>query len=561
MRQVRTIELIPGRLSARVFAGQAPGGKDVWCYASAGLERVGQREIVLQIARHRGDTEDASNTPDFPFWVMRQAHREAEAGKPLDAGARLAVPGSEAGHGITGFLLEEHPDAAPLYPDSATPILAVPLVGDEYQVADVYGHARLLALLGAQERLFPYPAYFTRRRKSVVDYEKLRAATVLARMAMTHTPWIEVAGSGTELRVTVLPERAGWFAWLLREHGPRGITVLTAATHSTAAHRYIWTRDGAPSAIGVNGIPIAGNSLVAGNFLVLVVTDGQSSTNRMEDGFGLVLSPADRDQISAALESGREYRHRTGPADLVIGTGSIGHDSPFGAYAAPDTFRRHEPPTAAAAPAHAGPPPEPSSSHPDSAPTKRRGFWSRSDRAAGPQPSLPPPPPLHHPDAPARFHAHPDSRPYWQGPQPPAHTSGPELGALPPWLPPAPAPAPQPDPAQRYAPRAVELKQIVLVSEEAAFAAEMPMDRMAAFCDEITRIVDEGVAAATGHDLDELVVGVEFAPERPLQVSLATKGSFPKPSAQALVNRLDGLNPPPVRERVLAFEVWFRARA
>ncbi|MBL1076753.1 hypothetical protein JK358_20355 [Nocardia sp. 2] len=555
MRQIRTVELIPGRLSARILVGTTPGGREVWLYASDGLQRLGQRELVLQVLRERRDAEDGSTVPNYPLALMTLAHQEASAGRPFEAGKRVPAAGVAANEpGVTGYLFEEHPDGASLYPDGLPPILAVPLIDDEYQVADMFGHARLLALLGEQARVFPYPAYFTRRRRAVLDFRKHSAATKLNLMPMTHTPWIEVASNQTELRVTVTPDRADWLAWLLREHAPRGIALLTAATHSVAPQRFYWTRDGIRSAINITGTRPTPDTLTAGNFLMLVVAEGASSTNHLEDGFGLVLSPADRDAIAEALTRGHEFRRRLGHTEVVVGTGAIGHASPFGAYIATDTFRRHEPETAA---------PAPPAPHPDMAATQRiparqptpdpptKRLWPRSDRTAKQQaPDLPPPPPLWHPDAPARLGASPDSRPYWQDSNPPHAATG--DAATQRLTPPAPVngtPLPQ----------AVQRTQVVLLAEEAAFAAELSVEELTAFCDEMSRIVDEAVAGAPYHDLEQLVVGVEFAPERPLRVSLATKGSFPKPAAQALVNRLDAMTPPRVRERVLSFELWFAA--
>ncbi|MEV6772236.1 hypothetical protein AB0N05_26760 [Nocardia sp. NPDC051030] len=448
LRAIRSLALAPGELSATVYSGwSTPDDRDIWTYASQGLLRAGQRELVLNVVAEPGDGADAAAAPEFPFWLMAELHRQVRAGRQVDAGGHtlLAEPGW--GLGITGFAYERFADGATLYPDGLEPLLAMPLVHDEARVAYRYGYARVLAMMGAQTSVFPYPGYFDRRRPPVTEFDTQSAGTLLAGATVLHAPEVEVAGNTRQVRVAVRPEWARPLAERLREAGELA-ALLTSAVHSFARQRYVWTGDNVRTAIGV---PQSGDPMIAGNFLMLVAAESEPRVHVIEDGYGLIMPPPRWRELLEALEAGREYRWQVGEIEVTIAIAVTEHDSPFGHYTTGEPIAVHQP----------------------------------SD--------------------------------------------------------------PRPD--------AVGV-EIVLLTEQQVIDTEITVDQLVTFCRSVIGTVDTAVRGIS-HDSEKLVVAVEFAPERPLYVQLATSGDFPDAEGQRLTERLNALTPPPVRERVIAFEIWF----
>ncbi|MBO2453240.1 hypothetical protein J4573_39525 [Actinomadura barringtoniae] len=107
--------------------------------------------------------------------------------------------------------------------------------------------------------------------------------------------------------------------------------------------------------------------------------------------------------------------------------------------------------------------------------------------------------------------------------------------------------------------RNVEASKIVLLTEPEVIGDEIPRDGFAAFCDTVMTTVDTELAGAARAG-GELVVRVELAPERPLYVQAAVNGGLAGEVVRPLVDRLNGLAAPPVRDHVIAFEMHFTLR-
>src|SRR5262245_12641464 len=77
-----TVELVPGKLTARVVSHNLPVGSDTvpcWTYVSEGLARLGQDELVFTLRRRGAEAEGAF--PPDPLMFFRQVHSLAEQGQ------------------------------------------------------------------------------------------------------------------------------------------------------------------------------------------------------------------------------------------------------------------------------------------------------------------------------------------------------------------------------------------------------------------------------------------------------------------------------------------------
>lgn len=316
LRWIRSTDLIPNTVSVNLFEGwTTPAGRPVWTFTSNGLVRLGQREIVLSVVREPVDGPDAAWPLDLALRVIREAYLQVEGGIWVDPGAHtaLAEPGWESG--ITGLVYEEFGAASGLYPAMpVAPLIAIPLLADETRAVYSFGAARVLTRLGAQARVFPFPAYFDRRRDPVFRMDEAWRETTLAKRPVLHAPVVEVAGNPSEVRLSVPASAAGTLAAGLRVYGP-GLAILPSATHSVATQRYLWTSGFLPATVGP---PPRGLPLIAGNFMILQVADRPAATTIDEDGFSTVLGYRQWDELLRSLDGARGYRWRAGDMDVVV---------------------------------------------------------------------------------------------------------------------------------------------------------------------------------------------------------------------------------------------------
>ncbi|MFI6865400.1 hypothetical protein [Nocardia sp. NPDC050406] len=311
---LRSADLIPNTVSVNLFEGWAtPTGRPIWTFASSGLARIGQREVVLSVLREPVDGPDAAWPFDLALRVIREAYRQVDGGIFVDPGAHTALADPWES-GITGLVYEEFGAGAGLYPAMPVPpVIAIPLLADETRAVYSFGAARVLTRLGAQARVYPFPAYFDRRRNPVFRIDDAWGETTLAQRPVLHAPVVEVAGNPSEVRISVPAAAAGTLAAGLRVYGP-GVAILPSATHSVATQRYLWTSGFLPATIGN---PPRGLPLIAGNFMILQVGETPATTI-FEDGFSTVLAHRQWDELLTALENARGYRWRAGDMDVVV---------------------------------------------------------------------------------------------------------------------------------------------------------------------------------------------------------------------------------------------------
>jgi hypothetical protein len=293
--------LIPGELSVAIDEGgirTASGMLPALLYTTDGLERHGQREMVFAVTR------TGAPAPGFPLTMARTVHRFAAEGRLVDAGdvSVFGRPGVDVDERVTGFVYADPPAVLPSTVDlSRPPLIALPLLAGETAVVQRFGHARVLALLGAQERYYPHPWWFRPGRAPVLDDAEFRAATMLSRAPAYNLPFLHVVHDGDRLELSVGADELPALREAMRE-APEVCAYLPglAGTPKT----YVW----APGQSGPAAIVAPGGeraTRLACNFLLIVRGDGQPTARQVEDGFAVLLTGAMHARLLQAVDAGR----------------------------------------------------------------------------------------------------------------------------------------------------------------------------------------------------------------------------------------------------------------
>jgi hypothetical protein len=361
--------VIPGVLSVLVYEdevslGLGPDGAvappvPAWVFASSGLESAGQRELVLGILRMPPRSRILRMTPrprpQSPFVLVSTMYQQARAGTVLEEGSRFEVSGRRVDFDprVSGFLclnyaLHRLPaiDAASY---QRSPLLLLPLLPEEIQVADMFGNARVVALLARDSHCHPFPWWHDPRRPSVVSAGE--APSMLAELPVprAHTPYVEVIQTGSRLDIMVPAEECSQLDELLTT-APDSFVLLTGVA-SEAQARYFWEPGQTqPSATvcghgqGTKDVP-PGDLEVAGNFLMLLHGEVADDAQLREDGFVVMMAEPTWRRFTAALQAQEPFTCRTDGGrirEVSLQISKNRYVSPFGeAYQGEGTFRTY----------------------------------------------------------------------------------------------------------------------------------------------------------------------------------------------------------------------------
>ncbi|GGM67055.1 hypothetical protein ACFFX1_43875 [Dactylosporangium sucinum] len=302
-------DLIPGELSVAIAEGgirTATGMLPALLYTTEGLAKHGQRELFFAVAR------TGAPAPGYPLTMARTVHGFAAERRLVDAGdvSVFGRPGVDADDRVTGFVYAE-PLALQSTLDGGT-LVALPLVDGETAVVQRFGHARVLALLGAQERYYPHPYWFRPGRAPVVDDAEYRAATLLSQAPAYNLPFLRVVHDGSRLELSVPRAELPALGEAMRE-APDVCAYLPglAGTPKT----YVWSPgQQGPAAIVAPGGESA--SRFGCNFLLVVRGGVEPTARQVEDGFAALLTGAMHARLLQAVEAGR-------PVEIGLPDGAV----------------------------------------------------------------------------------------------------------------------------------------------------------------------------------------------------------------------------------------------
>ncbi|WP_344503061.1 hypothetical protein [Dactylosporangium maewongense] len=304
--------LIPRQLSVAIDEGgirTASGMLPALLYTTEGLERHGQREMVFAVVR------TGAPAPGYPLSMARTVHRLAAEGRLVEAGdvSVFNQPGIDIDGRVTGFVYAAAPEDIPsTVTFERPPLVALPLLAGETAVVQRFGHARVLSLLGAQERYYPHPWWFRPGRAPVVDDAEFRAATMLSKAPAYNLPFLRVVHIGDRLELTITAgdptsyiggadEELEAFEEALREADDVCAFLPGLAD---APQTYVWT----PGQRGPAAIVAPGgerSTRIGCNFLLLVRGTAEPTARQVEDGFAVLLTGAMYARLRQAVEAGR----------------------------------------------------------------------------------------------------------------------------------------------------------------------------------------------------------------------------------------------------------------
>ncbi|MFC4996433.1 hypothetical protein ACFPIJ_01180 [Dactylosporangium cerinum] len=315
--------LIPRQLSVAIDEGgirTASGMLPALLYTTEGLERHGQREMVFAVIR------TGAPAPGYPLTMARTVHQLAAEGRLVEAGdvSVFGQPGIDIDGRVTGFVYAAAPEDIPsTVRFERPPLVALPLLAGETAVVQRFGHARVLSLLGAQERYYPHPWWFRPGRAPVVDDAEFRAATMLSKAPAYNLPFLRVVHIGDRLELTITAGDATSYIGGADEELEAFEEALREAADVCAflpgladvPQTYVW----APGQQGPAAIVAPGgerSTRIGCNFLLLVRGTAEPTARQVEDGFAVLLTGAMYARLRQAVEAGR-------PIEIGLPAGAV----------------------------------------------------------------------------------------------------------------------------------------------------------------------------------------------------------------------------------------------
>jgi hypothetical protein len=350
------VEIVQGKLHVRIFShviSSEAGPVPCWTYVSDGLLASGHKEIVLTVKREPGEGE--RDFPRAPLDLYRVVHGYAIQKQLVSEGGSTRLDPARPGLLRDDFHAILYTPPQPLAGVS-TPgpfLTAVLVTGPELEVADRFGHLRLMALLGDRYRFYPTAPWADRRRPEITRPEAM-ASSILARMPASHLHGASVRlepgpggslGAGAKIVLRLRQEAATELLGKIEKAGSDSAFAFSMDLDREADACLVWS----PGREGLNAISMPGatGARIAGNMLLIAPQAKQDGARVAEDGFGLQLTDASWARFRAALAA-REPLTLPGADDRMSFTLSWveeRYDNPIDgkAYVVPEGWRTHFP--------------------------------------------------------------------------------------------------------------------------------------------------------------------------------------------------------------------------
>jgi hypothetical protein len=323
-RHLATIELAAD-VRLAIHAASLADGTPCWIFVTDGLAGRAHPELVLSITERADDVTD--RYPADAVALLRglaSALPDSTRLDPYQSGTLgVAILGRSDLNGLVAVPAEGPPGLE--LPAGAVTLL--PLTRDETEVARDYGGLRITSALGLYYRYYPTAWWVDRDRPSVVPAGKAhatslagtsprRAAGITFLFAFEEPPEIAAGEdargmphaqgriAGGTLRVRITDAARHEVVGMLRELGTAADALLLLEPDPHAGGRLVWGPDrDAPHVISGRGF----TRLITGSFLALVVSPDADGASLLEDGAALMMTPAERDAVVAALDAGRDH--------------------------------------------------------------------------------------------------------------------------------------------------------------------------------------------------------------------------------------------------------------
>ena len=302
------LELLPEVLRANILLNSFSMADEYilcWTYASDGLEKAGQKELLISVKKM--PDESVSDFPQAPFAFFKTVLQHSLRQEYIDIG-------SISDFGENGFLSTTFPGAAYVRsqsmgdwfpPDDS--LATVLLTREELAASQVAGLTRVLALLGKACLHFPCPVWNDLTRLSVVSAEML---SLMSESFIAQMPRILVRDSGVSASERVidlqLPLSSRHFFKQLRELDREAPLLLLVDFDERADAVLVWQEDrkAVPLAISAPGTQ---GSRIAGSFIFFAPAQGTDHGMIVEDGFALSLREETWNELRLSLINGSPF--------------------------------------------------------------------------------------------------------------------------------------------------------------------------------------------------------------------------------------------------------------
>lgn len=291
-------EVVPNEVGVVFHAHEAVDGVvgNFLSAVSEGLLASGQRELVLTLRLERDQAAIPRMQEVIRFFTT--VHAWAQQGSLANEGSFTQF-GERAlfGSTRTGVV---YADARPL-PNVALPAQAIAAIfvdAGEIAAARDFGAYRVLARMGAQLRIFPYPAWGALDRPSVVTPREARS--VLSSVARVRVAGASFLLSEQCLRLSLPRDQKLALSGVSALPGSSSFAFLLR--HSRDANAILVWRPGQAEA---NRLAPDGSdaSRLSGSFLRFVPSPQGDRAQLVEDGYTLLLAQDSLAALRAALAS------------------------------------------------------------------------------------------------------------------------------------------------------------------------------------------------------------------------------------------------------------------
>jgi hypothetical protein len=298
------IEIVPLRLSARVYRHDVPYFKPVPCltFVTQGLHAHGQREVILTWRR---STEQGDTLPELPVDIIKNIYALAAQGKVVDSWgySQFLRESVQDGAASTFQVAYLHPIPLPGIQLPSAALTAIFLSQDDYEVFRAFGLTRLVAARGRHYRYYPCPPWSELPLPKTVSMQSMQGS-ILAKTPRIHAEgsYATMESSGVTFRLE--PRARQTLANGLKEFKPNQPLALLPELDPNANACLAW--EPKKNVTVANVTPGSDLSRTAGCFIAFVPEQKEDSLRMIEDGFALLLTTGRWKSLREAITSGQD---------------------------------------------------------------------------------------------------------------------------------------------------------------------------------------------------------------------------------------------------------------
>lgn len=304
-----SLELIPQQLWVQVAVHQLPstmGNSNLKAlsFLTSGLNQIGQHELFFVLKTNHTNIDDV---PQEPLYFFQQVYYLAQQGQVAQEGS-ITQFGEKDLWGWKGILYAQcPPHLKPSLPASCLCMILLTL--EEVQAVRIFGHTRILSMLGKQARYYPFPYWADHYRENLLIRELDKS--LLPKVRRLVLP--EASTTLVNNQHLYLTIEHPFSLDLSHETFPHQIPIALLPSLALDADACLtWSfQANSPEAI----TPPNSQGKAMGGCLLLVIGEQTENIARiLEDGFALMLSNDEWQKFWTAIQQQQPYSIQTADA-------------------------------------------------------------------------------------------------------------------------------------------------------------------------------------------------------------------------------------------------------